>query len=166
MKKVLKDNDFWKALDKTSGNNWAVFSIKPKKGKMETPMNESGYLSMMVAIWKEPKDNIKLLKEFNLKDTSNLPLLLIVSRNENDEILKCEFPINDSSIANAYKSLKEGLEIVSSTLSFIEPKNKNNDQVYMNVKGSIQHNLIWKKIHKGTTYVTWIKDLLPFFFAS
>ena len=37
--KVLRDNDFWKALDSISGNNWPIFAARPlQQGQMEIAM--------------------------------------------------------------------------------------------------------------------------------
>lgn len=158
IKKLLRDNDYWKALDKISGKDWAIFAIKPDSGDYEIPISNENSLSMMVPVWKEPKSNLKLLKEFGLKDTSDLPMLLIVSQNDNGEILKCEFHLDETNENSVYNSLKEGIEVVSNELKYIKSKFKNNDTVYINVKGAIEHNLIWKKIHKGVKYVSWLKD--------
>ncbi|SFF30481.1 hypothetical protein [Sunxiuqinia elliptica] len=161
VKKVLRDDDFWQALDEISGNEWAIFSIKPKQGKIEIPTSKGNFLQMMVPVWKEPKENLKLMQEFDLKDTSKLPMLLIVSQNEEGEILKCEFPIENSNLDSVYNSLKEGIEIVKSTIDEILPQFKKNDEVFINVQRSIEYKLIWKKIHKGLKFYSWINGLIP-----
>ena len=110
IKKMLRDNDYWKALDKVSSKDFIIFSVKPKKGSMEYPNYPKGTLGMMVPIWKEPNDNEELLELFQIKSTKELPLFFIFTKYENYFLIK-HTKINDDSIDTSFKQLKRAFKI-------------------------------------------------------
>lgn len=77
IKKVLRDQDYWSSLDELSGNNWAVFCIKPEAGRLDYADSRPGQLGLMIPVWKEPEENMSLLEEFEIDSTRDLPLLLV-----------------------------------------------------------------------------------------
>ena len=62
--KVLRDDDFWNALDEISGENWPIFAIRPlTKGSYGFPNVPPGYVGFMKMEWKEPNENKKYFND-------------------------------------------------------------------------------------------------------
>lgn len=78
IKKILRDDDYWLAPHEITGENFAVFSVRPEKGRYESSKSSPGVMSMMFRIWKEPRENQKLIDLFEIENTSILPLLLLL----------------------------------------------------------------------------------------
>ena len=55
--KVLKDNDYWAALDTNSGPDFPIFSIKPKDNIAKEKTKNKFEFDYLIPIWKEPKEN-------------------------------------------------------------------------------------------------------------
>ncbi len=104
--KLLRDNDYWKALDVASGEKFIVFSIKPKEGHMGLPEMPNGMFGMMVPIWKEPKYNNELLQLFDIESTQNLPRLFVFTQVD-EYLLFQSVKINETNIDTAFKELKK-----------------------------------------------------------
>lgn len=104
--KLLKDDDYWNALDSVSGEKFYVFAVKPKKGSREFPTMSDGMIGMMVQIWKEPKDNVKLLEIFEIESTEKLPLFFIFTK-VGPYLLKYSVKINEKNVDEALSQLKE-----------------------------------------------------------
>ena len=109
-------DDYWKAFDNVSGPLWAIFSIRSKQGYYEYPKSPEGTCALMVPIWKEPNDNLELLKEFEINSTKDLPILVIFSKDKDDNILKQTIKLDDSSSDKAYSSIKKSLELVTKAI--------------------------------------------------
>lgn len=103
--KLLKDDDYWNALDKASGEKFYIFTVKPTQGTREYPSMNNGMMGMMVKIWKEPKDNHKLLEVFEIKSTEELPLFFIFTK-VGPYLLKYSVKINEKNIDEALSQLK------------------------------------------------------------
>lgn len=159
--KVLRDDDYWKAFHEISGPNWAIFSIKPQKGHIGYPDLGPGQLGLMVPVWKEPAKNKNLLREFAFKSTENLPLFLIFTHAV-DEILQIQMKIDDSSIDNAYTSIKEVILVISKAIEGILPENyKNPEGVFTALHFAMNNHKDMKILKKGLGFYSWIKGLLP-----
>ena len=103
IKKVLRDEDYWNSFDELSGPHWLIFSIRPVPGKYVYPSPPPGVRvrARMVPVWKEPKENMKLLAEFELDYTSDDPQFLVFADGGEDGILKHSLRLKDYSIDNA-----------------------------------------------------------------
>jgi len=162
IKKVLADKDYWKALDEISGPKWAIFSIRPQEGKSTCPTFPVGTLGMMIPIWREPQENIRILEEFELDSTQNIPILLIFTQGKDEEILKFTFKINEESIEKAYNSLKQAIENITECVEKILPEyRKDSEAVFHAVEMGIYPYKQWEKIKKGIKFYTWTKSILP-----
>lgn len=158
--KVLSDEDYWKSFHEISGSNWAVFSIKPQKGHFGYPNFGPGQLGLMVPVWKEPAENKKLLREFALESTENLPLFLIFTHAV-DEILQIKMKIDDSSIENAYSSIKGIITTISKAIKNISTENyKNPEGVFAALNFAMDNYKGIKILKKGLNFYSWIKGLL------
>ncbi|MCA9997322.1 MAG: hypothetical protein KDE56_16300 [Anaerolineales bacterium] len=105
--KLLKDNDYYKALDELSGSHLAIFAtVLFKPALVEPP---PGVVHHMVPIWKEPKQNTKLFNLFEIKDSGSLPMFVLFNGQGSDLYFQ-KHPIIDTSIEETWNSLKEIIE--------------------------------------------------------
>lgn len=95
--KFLKDKEFYTAVDEISGSSIALFVTMLFRGEYsypERPQNggiPSGGMPLMVPIWQEPAENLKILSWFDIGDSRELPCLAL-------------FNIQDQSLAySVYK---------------------------------------------------------------
>ena len=162
VKKVLADHDYWTALDEISGPHWAIFSIKPKRGHYELPNFPSGTIGYMVPVWKEPSENELILKTFGIKSTKELPLFIVFTQSNNDDILKIELKIKNNTVEEVYNSLKEHIEIITEAVCKIDSQYKKNAEgVFNAVKMNVDAHKNWEMFKKGIKLIHWIKGLLP-----
>lgn len=161
IKKLLKDDDYWEALDEWSGPQWAVYSTRALKGTVGLPEMPKGCVGFMVPVWKEPRENKKLLDAFEIESTESLPLLLVFAKDEDGSILKNEIKIPSSSVEESYNSLKEALNNISQALAKVEQKNlKNPLGVHSAVSFAIQNKKDWKRLRNGIKVWQWLKSVL------
>ncbi len=113
IKKLLKDNDYWNALNEVSGDKFIVFSVKPTKGNYQLPTNNKlGNLNLLVPIWNEPKDNKDILEVFEIQSTENLPVFVLFTK-FGEYLLQYPLHINENSVEEAYRDLKELLSKIA-----------------------------------------------------
>ncbi|MVF14932.1 hypothetical protein FT643_22620 [Ketobacter sp. MCCC 1A13808] len=161
IKKVLRDDDYWLSLHELTGDRFCVFSVKPEKGSYEFPSFPKGTIGMMVQIWKEPSKNRKLIETFELKDTSNLPLLLLFTE-VGGKHLKIELKLNDSSQDNAFNSLRDQLQFSRDSLAKVKEENvKNSEGLFAAVSMHNDHRNQWALLKKGVDIYAYIRALLP-----
>ncbi len=164
IKKVLADDDNWKALNEISGDLWAIFSIKPLQGKYGNPSDtfSSEFMEFMVPVWKEPNENKTLLNEFQLESTEDLPLLLVFTQDNDGEILKLTFKIDEDSLENAYNSLRKIIEVITKAIEYVSPEyRKSPSGVFQAVKINTDSFITIEKIKKGIKFYSWIKKIFP-----
>jgi hypothetical protein len=104
IKKVLRDEDYWKSFDNVSGPYLAVFSIRTPIHR-RTRDDDMGF---MVSVLRDPEDNLTLLADLQLTPTQKLPGIVWLTRDEGD-LLRCIVPLNDRTEDAAYASIKESL---------------------------------------------------------
>lgn len=156
--KALRDDDYWNALDKNSGNKVAIFAIKPKQGRMVFPNFPKGTIGMMVKIWKEPNENNELIKELGITDTKKLPMLIMFTEFNND-FHYCGYKITSKDTPNTYKSINEILVNVNQTIEKIKPENLNDSEsLFREIKGNLDYVFTWKKMDKNLTFIRKIKS--------
>jgi len=110
--KMLKDVDYRNALHEITGEQIAVFATLLFEGEYELPSCEPGTMSMLVPIWKEPHQNKKILSWFGLKDSKNLPNLVLFGT-DNKEFYYKRYAIKSNSTQDTFNSLQEVLLVVA-----------------------------------------------------
>ena len=106
--KVLRDEDFWDALDCISGSNWPIFSVRPlRKGQYNNPTSDGNYISYMMPTWNEPMCNIPVLHDFGLKKSEDLPLFVVFMWDDNDELREIAIPIRGNDVDSVYHSIED-----------------------------------------------------------
>ena len=122
-KKVLRDEDYWRALDEISGLRWAVFAARAVEGHTESMGGgPPGALLMMLQVWVEPSQNKKLIEYLEIESTEK-PVFVIFSRLKTGKILKSIVSLDDSSSENAYKSLNKVIHDLTSAVEMIDREN-------------------------------------------
>ena len=133
--KVLRDDDFWNALDSISGANWPIFAARPLvKGFYKSPSsNDLNSIGFMVRTWTEPSSNMPVLLDFGLKNTENLPLFVVFMWDDNDELNQVAIPITGRTVDAVYHSIEEIVKAITKTEAAVEPKYKRTVNVFRNI---------------------------------
>ena len=139
--KVLRDEDFWNALNTISGSNWPIFAVRPLREKQfGAPYTRGEYqmIGFMVAM-DEPKGNIPIIKDFGLENTSDLPLFVAFMWDDNDNLNEVTIPIQGNSIDTVYHSIEEIVRAIARVENAILPEYKGSVNVFRNVKMELEH---------------------------
>lgn len=104
IRKVLRDEDYWRSFDAVSGRHLAVFAIRTQ---VPSPPR-SHDLDFMVPSWREPRENLPLLKDLELESTEKLPVIVWLTHDGGD-LLRCVVPLEDRTEEAAYASIKKAL---------------------------------------------------------
>lgn len=109
VKKVLRDEDYWEALNEVSGPHLAVFAVRTKAPKAP------GDLGFVVPVWKEPRENLALLEDLQLPSTEKLPVIVWLTHDRGD-LLRCVVPLDDRTQEAAYASIKRALTVAGEAM--------------------------------------------------
>ncbi|MHA6253212.1 hypothetical protein [Oceanobacillus sp. CAU 1775] len=122
--KLLKDADFINALDSLSGEKIDVYYTKLVSGELGIPERKGNEMSFMVPIWKEPKQNEELFSLFKIKDSRELPMLILFGTNIIEDGKEISFykklKIKESGEVDAWKSIEESLYIALDVLKDLQ----------------------------------------------
>lgn len=110
--KVLKDVDYWNALDEISGEQLAIFATRLFKGELNMPVPRPGVLESMIPLWKEPAANKEILSWFEIQDSRELPLFALFGIDDDDLFYKT-LQIRSQSVNDVYNSIREVVNLVS-----------------------------------------------------
>lgn len=123
IKKVLKDEDYWLALDDISGTRWAIFAARAIEGRTEIRGGgPPGTFGMMYQVWIEPSENRKLIEYLEIESTKK-PLFVIFTRLKKGSILKSILTLDDTSTEKAYGRLNKIIRDLTSSIERIEKEN-------------------------------------------
>ena len=149
--KVLRDQDFWKALDTISGSNWPIFAARPlQQGHERLLGGGPGQIGFLVWGWDEPKANEPIIRDFGIKDSSELPLFVAFFWDDQDDLEEITIHIEGEDIDTVYHSLKEIVETITKAEAAIFPQYKRSANVFKNVQAEIAAlNLRHKVIKRG-----------------
>lgn len=137
--KVLRDDDFWSALDSISGSNWPIFAVRPlKQGSMRNNSASSKHMSFLVSTWDEPKSNIPIIEDFGIEDSQDLPLFVAFMWDDEDNINELTIPILGSDTETIYHSIEEIVKTIAHVESAILPEYKGTINVFRNVKTELE----------------------------
>ena len=125
--KALKDTDYYSALNEITGNEVALFATVLFLGEYEYPSPPPGIRGMMVAIWKEPQENKKVLPWFDIQDSRELPFLIIFGH-ESREFYFQKYPIIADSPQDVFNCLRNVLTRISASVQKASEKSGFNKQ--------------------------------------
>lgn len=158
--KLLRDDDYWRALDRASGEKFIVFSIKPKKGSMEFPQMPPGVMGMMVPMWKEPNSNNKLLEQFKIKSTQNLPMFFVFTKVD-EHLLMQSIKIDETNVDTALIQLKNIFQNINNLTEIIHSEyNEHEAQVHSKIAFILKKYNAWVMISSTDSFFKVIKKYL------
>lgn len=161
--KLLRDEDYWKALDKNSGLRWPLFSVRAALGQttIEIPRSKPGVMTLMrsIPIWNEPSQNENLLQFFGMEDTRDLPLLLVFMESFDGEILRISFKISGDTVEASYKSLNMAIQVIVGAIDRVTEENiKNTAEIFALMSSAHSQHVLVEKGKKVLSIVEWIKS--------
>ena len=167
IKKVLRDDDYWAALDEISGPKWPIFSIRAEQGNYQISYRASGQgtgtLAMMIPVWDEPARNKELLEHFELKDTRQLPSLVVFTVGGGDELTRTSVPLSDESPEVAFNRLREVLSMTARAIDGIAEANRSDREGILTAIDFRLRDLgRGERMKKGYAFLKELRDWLPF----
>ena len=162
VKKVLKDEDYWKALDKISGNRWAIFAARAFQGRREIRGGgPPGSLGMMVQVWVEAEENKKLIEALGLKTTEK-PIFVIFTRLNDEETIHSVIELYDSSIEKTYQRIKKIVQDITESIERIEQENISDyESVFNAVNMTVQRIKTIDTLKRIFAVYEWFKRIKP-----
>jgi hypothetical protein len=162
IKKVLKDEDYWLALDEISGARWAIFAARAIEGKTEIrgggPPGSSG---LLVQVWVEPSENSKLIEYFEI-DSTEKPFFVVFTRLKKGNILKSILTLNDSSTEKTYDRLNKIIRDLTSSIEKIEKENiEDYETVFNAINMSVTHIHDMDVLKRLFNIYQWLKKIKP-----
>lgn len=139
--KVLKDEEFWNALNSISGSNWPVFAVRPMRERQtKAPLlqTNSGTMGFMVVTAEEPQSNMPIIKDFGLDNSRDLPLFVAFMWDESDNLNEVTIPIQGDSVDTVYHSIEEIVRAIARVEDTILPEYKGSVNVFRNVKMELE----------------------------
>jgi hypothetical protein len=158
--KVLSDRFYWNALDSISGSHWPIFAVRPlSRGRAMFPNFRKDSIGYMVPTWNEPNSNLRILHDFGIQDSQELPLFILFMWDDEDNLNEISIPIVGNDETTVYRSLEDIVKAVSRVEADILPEYKNSVTVFRNVKAELD---AIKFQHAAYTKVTALKRLFDF----
>jgi len=157
--KVLRDDDFWNALNDISGSNWPIFAARPLQKGGYRHLGGTGGIGYMVQTWEEPKDNLPIINDFGLQDSRELPLFIVFMWDDEDRLHEITIKIEGNDIDSVYSSLKEIVTAIAEVENAVLPEYKGTVNVFRNVKTELE---ALKVKHKVIEKVQAVEKILSF----
>lgn len=160
IKKVINDKDYWQSFNNISGIRWGIFAIKLKIGTYEIPDSDDKYMHFITTVWVEPETNKRILKEFGIENSKDLPLFVIYTYDENQDIIWLNLKLNDTSVETAYNSIKESISLMTESINKIHSESLNNTfEIFQILRTKLYNHKEMKLIKKGIKYLPWLGNL-------
>lgn len=161
VKRMLRDEDYWKALDEVSGPRWVIFATRVLSGEWDLPRLPLGHLGMMHRVWKEPAANRELLDAFELRSTEDLPALVVFAEGADGALWKKVVRLKDDSEKEAYESLRLAVMTVAVALECVEETNLREDaRAFFAVRYALKNVEEWEMVKKGLSLWEWLRALV------
>lgn len=161
IKKVLRDPDYWEALDEISGPVLQLFAIRTAQGRWDSgvPRGASGMLN---GIWLEPQANLPLLKLFELNSTVGLPALVVFTWDSDEVVEKVVIPLADHDPVTSFSRLREVVEVASRAVGSADKDGVSGQDYIAMVRSGFAAFGRRDQIKKGYEFLKEIRDWLPF----
>ncbi len=163
--KVLRDEDFWNALNKVSGDKWSIFAIKPLGEKERLLTNRAcnepinGMMNYMLPVYSQKiEGNKKVLNSLGINANDSDPSLIIFAE-LNNEIYRLRIRLETCSQEKTYQFLQQKMKLVADTIDQIEEKNLSNvEGVFTAISFALDQDNKFKSFVKGISLLKWVKD--------
>jgi hypothetical protein len=132
LRQVLHDRIYWDALDAISGDRWHVFATMARAGDWHDPPPAAhtavrGF-SRLERVWREPRENLPLLEDFQLDASHDLPSLLVFGEASPGRVFRITIGLDDASPASAFASHKGAIEATTRALDDVLASNFTNTE--------------------------------------
>lgn len=163
--KTMKDQEFWKALDKISGPNWPIFSVKPKNRKATTFRHHDSInkLEMMVPTNISPCDNMELLSFFGITDMNMLPCFMAFIWDDDGKLRTIACKIASKPETAVYDSLEEIVKIITKVEAKIPEEDKTTELLFQKVEKALKMRNFKYVILDAIQTIKDIKDFIGLF---
>ena len=161
--KVLNDREYWRGLEEATGPLWAVFATRLLPQYLATEGGgPPGTMGMMVAVYRDPADNLEVLTDFGMRDSSDLPCLVVFVTDENGDVYSSRYRIDSSSAETAYASMTHVGELVARAVGKMDPENRTSATGIRNaVFRALRDDADAQLLKKGFNVYRMLKDLKP-----
>lgn len=161
--KVIKDEDYWDALDAASGENWPIFAVKPLNKTCCIYANYRSRLCEEDNKVKEPSENSKYLNFFRIDSTDSLPCFVAFYIKDNDEVEQLTCKIKGRTKVDTYNSLREIVDEIAKAERLILPQYKRTENVFREAASNL-HAYCFRRsiagVFMGLKYVKPLNKLL------
>lgn len=138
---MLRNRDYWNALNHKSGSNWPIFAVRPQNRESQRYEDDnrfSGMIRYMVPTSGEPKSNLSFLQEFGLEESDKLPLFVAFMWDDDDRLQQIKIPIRGDNDNSVYNSVAKIVEIITDVEKHIPDEEKRTEKVFKKVKTELQ----------------------------
>ncbi len=162
LKSVLRNDDYWKALDEISGRKWTILAARAAAGRYYTPPPPPGLLCWMHSVWQEPAQNKSLLQSFGLKSTESLPVFVLFTPLRDGQLLQSKIRLEDSSEQKAYDRLRYVVSALTNAVAQIDMQNRDDYEAVFNaVDVAVFDVKLLDFLKSGVGFYSWVKEKLP-----
>lgn len=161
--KVLKDEDYWNALDTASGANWPIFAVRPlnRGSRTFSRATENPFCNFMCSKWTEPNENLKFLHFFEIPSTMELPCFIAFYINEHDKVEQVTIKIKGNTVEETYWSIREIVDAISMAEREIKPQYKQTGNVFREVAKNLDALCFERNMANGKPAILmFVKPLL------
>ena len=129
IKKMLRDTDYWESLNaRTKG--WLIYAVRP--GDNSLGVTEDYLLPLL-----------------DIQDSGNLPQLILITPTPDNHFLQRNYPIDDTNVETAYKSLQSTVDKVTAAVAKINAQDRDGVDIHKVVTDALDHELAkqrWKRV--------------------
>lgn len=117
--KMLRDPDYYSALDMITGDNIALFSTMVFHGEFEYPSPPSEMFAKVLPVWKEPIQNMKVLPWFDIRESRVLPILVVFCHNDGNIYFQ-KHAIKAESSHDCFNNINKILSRISEVINQVK----------------------------------------------
>ncbi|MGH7927248.1 MAG: hypothetical protein ACREQV_05595 [Candidatus Binatia bacterium] len=164
--KVLRDEDYWRALDVTSGNRLTVYSFHVLEPKVPAPTVE---VRNMYAVDPGPSHRTELVfrSYFGTLDVPAVPAVLFFQVNEESVSDYFIVTLSARGVEGTYQELEDVLDVAVRSVAKVLPENEHRaGEVFNLVKAGLDERTLRARIAKGLKVLGPIKELVNFLGVS
>ena len=129
VKKMLDDDDYWRALDEISGQNLSVFSFH------QIPRRSQREMRMMTSFSAAPRDDhyTALWRYVGLERAPEIPSILFFQVERGEVIDSMVVQVRAQRVEDTFVEFKEVLRLAGQAVGKVKPENHGNAQAIFNL---------------------------------
>jgi hypothetical protein len=172
IKKLLRDKDYWTALDKKSGLRWAIFAARDAKiekgdaspfAKMLSVVVRKVFAAntrqILIPAGRDPQISYTFAAKFGIP-FDDLPVFVLFTPLPDGRILHAAIKIADKSQEDAFERLNSVIGSLTSAVEKIQSENRHDyESVFRAVNMEAFHIKVHDRLQAGVKVFQWIKDI-------